>query len=89
MALVQTTENAMNDNATKTATTTTAAANADAEIQTVLARVHRFTQRRHAHGFAQHAVKTLWVMLGDDERYWAATPADCARLERAGYEYAD
>jgi hypothetical protein len=41
----------------------------------------------------QHAVKPVRVMLGDaDERggwFWVVTPADAARLERAGYEYAN
>ena len=72
----------MNDNATTTN-------DANSQIQKVLPRVHRFTQRHHAEGFARHAEKTQWVMLGDDGRYWVATPADCPRLEGAGYEYAD
>jgi hypothetical protein len=81
MTRVRTTENDMND--------TNANATTDPEIQKVLQRVYRFHDRDRAFGFAGHAAKTQWVMLGDDGRYWVATPADCARLERAGYEYAD
>ena len=39
-----------------------------------------------------HAVKPMRVMLGDviDDRpqWWVVTPADAARLEPAGYEFA-
>ena len=72
----------MSDNAANATTT-------DAEIQEVLGRVYRFRDRDRAFGFARHAARTQWVMLGDDDRYWVATPADCARLERAGYEFAE
>jgi hypothetical protein len=51
-------------------------------------RAYRFIERGHAFGFAQRGTKPLRVMLGDDERFWVVTPADAARLERGGYEYA-
>lgn len=60
----------------------------DPTIQEILADVSRFTRRERAFSFARKAAKTLWVMLGDDGRYWVATPARCAQLERLGYEYA-
>jgi hypothetical protein len=31
----------------------------------------------------------MWVMLGDDGKFWVTTPANCARLERMGYEWAN
>ena len=49
---------------------------------------YRFTGLARARGFASHAVKSQWVMLGDDGTYWVTTPASCSRLERMGYEYA-
>ena len=42
-----------------------------------------------AHSFAARG--RMWVVLGDSDQpspYWVATPADAARLERAGYELA-
>jgi len=85
MSRVRTTENDMNDNDNAA----NANATIDPEIEKVLKRVYRFRDRDLAFGFARHAAKTHWVMLGDDGRYWVATPADCGRLERVGYEYAD
>jgi hypothetical protein len=43
----------------------------------------------YAESFAYRAIKPLRVMLGDDETFWVVCPADAARLERAGYEYAN
>jgi hypothetical protein len=60
----------------------------DQRFEEISRRIHRFVERANAFGFATRAVKTLWVMLGDDERYWVVTPADAARLEAMGYEYA-
>jgi hypothetical protein len=68
-------------------TNANAAAN-DQEFEAIQPRIYGFIERRNAFGFAAHAVKTLWVMLEDDERYWVVTPADAARLEAMGYEYA-
>jgi hypothetical protein len=86
MPVVQPTENAM---PTTTASTTNVPNTADAELfAKVMARTYRFRERRHAFGFASHAAKSQRVMLGDDGRYWVVTPADAARLERMGYEYA-
>ncbi len=47
-----------------------------------------FTCLDFAQSFAFNATEPLWVMLGDHPQYWIVTPADAARLERAGYEYA-
>ncbi len=49
----------------------------------------RFRQRQAAFDFANGAAKPLGVMLGDDGRFWVTTPANCARLEKMGYEWAD
>ncbi|MDB5300506.1 MAG: hypothetical protein JWO87_2169 [Phycisphaerales bacterium] len=68
----------MTDNAPKTRTT----------IQEILADTFRFTRRELAFFFAERSTKGLWVMPGDDGRYWVATPARCAQLERLGYEFA-
>jgi hypothetical protein len=58
------------------------------KIQETHADTFRFTRRELAFSFTKRSPKGLWVMLGDDGRYWAATPARCAQLERLGYEYA-
>ncbi|MDB5290117.1 MAG: hypothetical protein JWL69_1358 [Phycisphaerales bacterium] len=58
------------------------------KIQEILADTFRFTRRELAFSFAERSTKGLWVMLGDDGRYWVATPARCAQLERLGYEFA-
>jgi hypothetical protein len=60
----------------------------DQKFEAIQRRICRFVERANAFGFAARPVKTLWVMLGDDERYWVVTPADAARLEAMGYEYA-
>jgi hypothetical protein len=69
-------------------TMTDTAPQAPAKIQEILADTFRFTRRELAFSFARKAAKTLWVMLGDDGRYWVATPVRCAQLERLGYEFA-
>jgi hypothetical protein len=50
--------------------------------------IYKFVSLANANSFVQHCVKPMWVMLGDDMRFWVVTPADAARLERAGYEFA-
>lgn len=55
----------------------------------ILKQTVRFTRRDLAFSYAQRAEKPLWVMLGDDERFWVTTPANCARLEQLGYQWAD
>jgi hypothetical protein len=82
-------EHAMHDPQTTPATTTTPATPTPAEqLAQILARADRFLDRGNAFSYADGASKHLRVMLGDDGRYWVATPADSARLERLGYEYA-
>lgn len=51
-------------------------------------RVEIYSTLTLAQSAASMAVKSLWVMLGDSGKFWVATPADCARLERAGYDFA-
>ncbi len=58
-------------------------------LEQILKETSRFTCRERAFAFAARAEKTLWVMLGDDTTYWVTTPANCARLEKMGYEWAD
>jgi hypothetical protein len=74
-------------NATNRTTSDTAQRDA-ARYQRIACEVHRFTTLAHALGFADAPGARLWVMLGDDGRFWATTPANCAALERMGYEYA-
>ncbi len=51
-----------------------------------------FTRPDLAWSFADGSIPPSRVMLGDviddQPRWWVVTPADAARLERAGYEYA-
>jgi hypothetical protein len=60
-----------------------------ARFERIMTETYRFVSRERAFSFANRAAKALWVMLGDDERFWVTTPANCARLERMGYEYAN
>jgi hypothetical protein len=77
-------------NTTLTNEATTATADRERRrLAEALKRVSRFGDRAAAYRYAAHPGTPLRVLLGDDGRYWAATPADGARLERAGYEYAD
>ena len=34
----------------------------------------------------RHATRPLWIVLGDDERYWVTTPRIAAELEQLGYQ---
>ena len=52
-------------------------------------RASRFISRKLAFQCAAHAVKTLWVILGDDGRFWVVRPVDAMRLEKMGYEFAN
>lgn len=54
----------------------------------ILKQTSRYNDRDLAFAAAAHAVKTHWVMLGDDGKFWVTTPANCARLEKMGYEWA-
>jgi hypothetical protein len=71
------------------ATTTPSPDRQQRRLAEALKRVSRFADRAAAFRYAAHPGTPLRVLLGDDGRFWAATPADAARLERAGYEYAD
>lgn len=55
-------------------------------------RVYRFRERSAAESFRRSATKPLWLVIGahgeEAGEYLVACPADCARLARAGYEYA-
>lgn len=49
----------------------------------------KYRDRALAFASLRHAAKPMRVMLGDDQRFWVVCPADAARLERQGIEYAD
>ena len=61
-----------------------------ANSETALTRnpIYRFRNFGNAQNWVDHGVKPQRIMLGDDERFWVVTPADAARLERQGYEFA-
>ena len=69
--------------------TTTNVTKTPRTLDQILKETFRFTRRELALSFAHGAEKALWVMLGDDGRFWVTTPANCARLEKMGYEWAD
>ena len=48
----------------------------------------KFSSLALAQGFAEKAVKSMAVMMGDDNKFWVVTMADAQRLERVGYEWA-
>ncbi len=50
--------------------------------------IYRFQRSDLAFSLADRAIKSMMVLLGDDERYWVVTMADGERLIRAGYEVA-
>ena len=49
----------------------------------------KFNSRERAFAFANHCEKAMAVMLGDDAKFWVVCLADAARMERAGYEWAN
>ena len=49
----------------------------------------KFNSRETAFSFARGCKKSMAVMLGDDEMFWVVCMADAARMERAGYEWAN
>jgi hypothetical protein len=67
----------------------TNAKNDAARLAEILKQTARFTSRELAFGYAHRAERPLWVMLGDDGRFWVTTPANCARLEKMGYDWAE
>lgn len=54
--------------------------------------VFRFATLSNATSFADRAGYPMRIVQGDNDgdrgEYWAVTPADVTRLERAGYEMA-
>lgn len=51
-------------------------------------KIWKFYEIENAISFQNHAIKPMWIMLGDDNRYWVVIPALAAALEKAGYQYA-
>jgi len=50
---------------------------------------YRFRDLGSAASFQARCIRPMRIMLGDDEMFWVVTPADAARLERQGFEYAE
>ena len=50
--------------------------------------IYRFRRYDSAERFADHDVKSMIVLLGDDERFWVVTMANVERSLRAKYELA-
>lgn len=48
--------------------------------------IYKFVELTNARSFIEHATKIMLIVHGDDMRFWVVTPADAARLQRAGYE---
>lgn len=48
----------------------------------------RFKELASAKSVCEHAVKPLWIVLGDDDHYWVTTPRIAAELEKLGYQLA-
>lgn len=63
--------------------------NTSTQFEQVMREIHRFVSFALARSFAARGPKRLWIMLGDDGRFWVTTPANCARLQRWGYEFAE
>lgn len=50
--------------------------------------IFRFNTIAAARSFINRANDILMMVLGENEQIWVVTPADAARLQRAGYELA-
>ncbi|MFN8993198.1 MAG: hypothetical protein ACK5X3_05970 [Pseudomonadota bacterium] len=48
----------------------------------------KFTSLSTANSFVNNAIKSMAVMMGDDNKFWVVTMADAQRLEKVGYEWA-
>ena len=57
-------------------------------FERIMKETSKYNTRENAYSSLEHRVEPGWVMLGDDGCYWVTTPANCAKLERMGYEYA-
>ena len=57
-------------------------------FERIMKETFRFRDRKRAFDFAARCIKPHHVMLGDYPEYWVTTPANAARLQRMGYEYA-
>ena len=51
--------------------------------------IFRFSSLGIARSFVAHCIKTMFILLGDDGRYWVTSPARAITLLRAGYELAE
>jgi len=50
--------------------------------------VYRFHELANAIGFSQRCVRSMMIILGDDEMFWVVTPAKGCKLIEQGYEEA-
>jgi hypothetical protein len=48
----------------------------------------KFTSLSTANNFVNNAIKSMAVMMGDDNKFWVVTMVDAQRLEKVGYEWA-
>lgn len=48
--------------------------------------ITKFTTETKARNFIYNASEMLFIVLGDDNKFWIVTPAAAARMEKAGYE---
>lgn len=60
--------------------------NMNTEFSQIEKRIYKFGNLATTQAFANHARKIRMIVLGDDGKYWAATPVDAAQLEEMGYE---
>ena len=52
----------------------------------IIDQAYKYQNLRNAETFVyETATARMMLVLGDDNRYWAVTPADAQRLERGGY----
>lgn len=48
----------------------------------------QFSQLHLAQGYIERCVKSMRIILGDNDKYWVVTPAEADRLYKQGYMYA-
>ncbi len=62
--------------------------NAQLEIWRRAGHLSIFAELEMAESACSHATRPLWIVLGDDDRYWVTTPRIAAELEQLGYQIA-
>jgi len=51
-------------------------------------KIFKFSSLDLARSFANRAEKMQLVILGDDDKYWVASPRVTEKLHKEGYQYA-